>query len=149
MWEDNILPLGVGAVTEAKSWQAADAPGGTVVILDHRPPKHGSPGTVLDGSHSYVVAVADREGFLCVRAMPAAQLVRLAHWAKTDLNYYQGDLEGQRWLRLTGAEAQLIENGVDVVAHNPSAKIGGTAMDLKMQAWAQRWLTGAVPEPVS
>ena len=28
MWEDNILPLGVGAVTEAKSWQAADAPGG-------------------------------------------------------------------------------------------------------------------------
>ena len=64
-----------------------------MIILDHRPPKHGSPGTVLDGSHSYMVAVSDREGFLCVRAMPAAQLVRLAHWAKTDLNYYQGDLE--------------------------------------------------------
>ena len=112
------MPLGVGAVTEAKSWQAADAPGGTVVILDHRPPKHGSPGTVLDGSHSYVVAVADREGFLCVRAMPAAQLVRLAHWAKTDLNYYQGDLEAA----LVAAEAQLIENGVDVVLQRSQSR---------------------------
>ena len=67
-------------------WQCADAPGGTFIILDHRDPKVGSPGTVLDSSHSYLVAMADRQGFIAIRGLPAAQMVRLTHWAKTDLN---------------------------------------------------------------
>ena len=104
MWEDNILPIGVAAVTEAKTWHCSDAQGAGR-SLSARPSSssargQGTPGTLsndarklIESSHSYLLAVAEREGFIlppwgaiCING------ARLGHWAKTDLNYGGGDL---------------------------------------------------------
>ena len=122
-----VLPIGVGVMTKAKGWHCKDAPGGTFIVLDHRAPKQGAAGTTLERSHSYIIAVADREGFVVVRAIAAADMVPLAYWACSDLCLGNDDLDAV----LVDAERELVAGGIDVERHNPPAKVGTTATDMK------------------
>ena len=82
----DILPVSYGIMAQAsKEWQLRDAAGGQFLVLEHRPKQ-----TVLHGSGCYIVVIADHRGKIVVRGIKHPTLVKLVHWAYTDMVEFSG-----------------------------------------------------------
>lgn len=79
--------------------------------------------------HWYIMAVADRQGFICVGGVQALAMVPLAHCGRTDLTLRNHDKEAA----LVAGEQELVAHGFDLPGNRRLAVLQWTSN-------CRRWL---------